>query len=60
MSPLVGALLGLFVLYFVVVTWLMRRAVRAPPGAARLREARLLLLVVSAGIPLAVVLIVAA
>ena len=60
MSPMVGVLLALFAAYFVVVTWLMRRAVRAPQGPARLREARLLLLVVSAGIPLALALIVAA
>jgi hypothetical protein len=60
MSPLVGALLVLFAAYFVVVTWLMWRALRAPQGTARLREARLLLLVVSAGFPLAVALIFAA
>jgi hypothetical protein len=60
MSSLVGALLALFVAYFLAVTWLMGRAVRAPQGAARLREARLLLLVVSAGIPLALALIFAA
>jgi len=59
MTPLVGALLALFVAYFLVVTWLMRRALRAPQGPARLRKARVLLLVVSAGIPLAVALIFA-
>lgn len=59
MSPLVGVLLALFVAYFLGVTWQMRRAVRAPAGVARLREARLLLLVVTAGVPLAVALVFA-
>lgn len=57
MSPLVSALLALFVAYFIGVTWQMRRAVRAPEGAPRLREARMLLLVVTAGVPLAVALL---
>lgn len=60
MSPLVGALLVLFVAYVIGVTWQMRRAVRAEVGAARLREAKLLLLVVTAGVPLAVALVFAA
>lgn len=55
MSPLVGALLVLFVVYFLGVTWQMRRAGRAQ-GAARLHEARVLLVVVTAGVPLAVAL----
>ncbi len=59
MSPLVAALLALFVAYFLGVTWQMRRAVRAPAGLARLREARRLLLLVSAGVPLALALIFA-
>lgn len=59
MSPLVSALLALFVVYSLGVTWQMRRAVRAPQGAARLREARRLLLLVTAGVPLAVALALA-
>jgi hypothetical protein len=59
MPPFVSALLALFVVYFLGVTWQMRRAMRAPQGAARLREARLLLLVVTAGVPLAVAFIFA-
>jgi hypothetical protein len=59
MSPLVGALLALFVAYFIGVTWQMRRAVGAPEGSARLREARMLLLVVTAGLPLALALVFA-
>jgi hypothetical protein len=37
----------------------MRRAVRAEVGAPRLREAKVLLLVVTAGVPLAVALVFA-
>jgi hypothetical protein len=57
--PLVAALLALFVVYFLGVTWQMRRAMRAPQGDPRLREARLLLLLVTAGVPLAIALVFA-
>lgn len=46
------ALVALFVVYVVVVTWQMRRAVAASDVAVRQREARRLLFVVSAGVPL--------
>jgi hypothetical protein len=45
-------LVALFVAYVVAVTWQMRRAVAASEPAVRLREARRLLFVVSAGVPL--------
>lgn len=45
-------LLALFAVYVVAVTWQMRRAVTASEPAVRQREARRLLLVVSAGVPL--------
>ena len=50
----------LFAVYALAVTWQMRRALAAPPSEARLREARRLLLLVSAGVPLLAVLIVLA
>lgn len=57
MSPAVAALLALLAAYFLGVTWQMRRAIRAPEGAPRLREAVRLLVLVTAGVPLAVALI---
>jgi hypothetical protein len=53
-------LLALFVLYFVAVTWQMRRAVVASDPRIRLRESVRLLFVVSAGVPLAVAFILIA
>jgi len=53
-------IIAIFAVYFVLVTWQMRRALRAGEPAARLREARWLLLLVSTGVPLAAALIVAA
>ncbi len=53
-------IIAAFVLYFFVVTWQMRRAVRVTEPAARLREARKLLLLVSAGVPLLAILILVA
>lgn len=45
-------LVALFLVYVVVVTWQMRRAVAVSEPAARQREARRLLFAVSAGVPL--------
>lgn len=53
-------LVAAFVVYFFLVTWQMRRAVRTTEPAARLREARKLLLLVSIGVPLLAVLILVA
>lgn len=53
-------LVAAFVAYFFLVTWQMRRAVRTTEPAARLREARKLLLLVSIGVPLLAVLILVA
>ncbi len=53
-------IIAVFAVYFILVTWQMRRALRAGEAAARLREARRLLLLVSAGVPLAAVLILVA
>ncbi len=53
-------IIAAFVAYFFVVTWQMRRAVRTTDAAARLREARKLLLLVSAGVPLLAILILVA
>jgi hypothetical protein len=53
-------IIAAFVLYFFVVTWQMRQAVRVTEPAARLREARKLLLLVSAGVPLLAILILVA
>lgn len=60
MSPLLAVLVALLATYFLGVTWQMRRALRAPEGAPRLREAVRLLVVVTAGVPLAVALILVA
>ncbi len=59
MTPLLAALLALFAGYFLGVTWQMRRALRAPQGALRLREATRLLALVTLGVPLVVALVFA-
>ena len=51
---------ALLVVYGAAVTWQMRRALRTSEPGARLREARRLLLMVSAGAPLVAVLILIA
>jgi hypothetical protein len=56
--PTLVPLLALFAVYVLLVTWQMRRAVRAPEGPGRLREARRLLLLVTAGAPLAIAFLV--
>ncbi|MEZ4552842.1 MAG: hypothetical protein AB7L91_16425 [Dehalococcoidia bacterium] len=53
-------IVGAFIVYFFVVTWQMRRAVRTTLPAERLREARRLLVLVSAGVPLLAILILVA
>lgn len=53
-------ILTLFVIYFVLVTWQMRRAVSTVEPVARLDEAKRLLMLVAAGVPLVAALIVAA
>ncbi len=57
MTPSIAAILVLFAAYAAAVTWQMRRAVAASDPADRLRQARWLLAIVSAGVPLVVVLI---
>jgi hypothetical protein len=58
-SPLVAALLALLAAYALLVTWQMRRALAAPEGPSRLREATRLLGLVTLGVPLALALIFA-
>ncbi len=53
-------IVALFVVYAAAVTWQMRRALATSEPRARLREARRLLLMVSAGVPLLAVLILVA
>jgi cytochrome oxidase assembly protein ShyY1 len=53
-------IIALLLLYFGLVTWQMRRAVRATEPVTRLREAKRLLLLVSAGVPLLAALILVA
>ncbi len=60
MTQSVAVILVLFAAYAIGVTWQMRRAVAASDPADRLRQARWLLAVVSAGVPLLVVLILVA
>lgn len=55
-----GIIVAVFLVYFVLVTLQMRRAVRTVEPAARLQQAKLLLLLVSAGVPLLAVLILLA
>lgn len=50
---MVPTLIVLFVVYALGVTWQMRRALSAPGGPARQREAVRLLLAVTLGVPLA-------
>lgn len=51
---------ALILVYFLLVTVQMRRAVATSEPVARLREARRLLILVSLGVPLAAVLILVA
>ena len=53
-------LLALFAVYVLAVTWQMRRAVATSDPSLRQREARRLLFVVSAGVPLLGALILVA
>lgn len=57
---MVWVIVALFVVYVVATTWQMRRAVRTSEPVARQREAMRLLLMVFAGVPLLVVLILVA
>jgi heme/copper-type cytochrome/quinol oxidase subunit 2 len=50
-------LIVLFVVYVAVTAWQMRRALAAPEGAAKQREAVRLLLAVTLGVPLAIAFI---
>ena len=56
---MVTALIALFVVYVAATAWQGRRALAVTSPAARLREARRLLVVVSLGVPLAVAFILA-
>ena len=53
-------IVSLFAVYAAAVTWQMRRALAATEPQGRLREARRLLLFVSAGLPLLALLILVA
>ncbi len=55
-----AVVVALLVVYAAAVTWQMRRALATSEPGARLREARRLLLLVSAGVPLVAVLILVA
>ena len=57
---MIAVIVALFVVYGAAVSWQMRRALATDEARARLREARRLLLLVSAGAPLAVALILIA
>ena len=57
---LMPALIALFVVYVLLTLWQMRVALAASEPQARLAHARRLLLLVSAGVPLLVVLILVA
>ena len=57
---IVPALIALFAVYVVLTLWQMRVALAAREPHARLAHARRLLLLVSAGVPLLVVLILVA
>lgn len=52
-----AVLIALFALYVAASAWQGRRALAATAPAARLREARRLVVVVSLGVPLALALI---
>lgn len=56
----IPALIALFAVYVVLTLWQMRVALAAREPHARLAHARRLLLLVSAGVPLLVVLILVA
>ena len=51
------ALVGLFLLYVVLVSWQMRRALAAAEPRSRLVEAKRLMVMVTLGVPLAVTFI---
>lgn len=55
-----GLIAAAFAAYVVLTVWQARRATRATDPAERLREARRLLWAVTAGVPLAVALILVA
>ncbi len=55
---IVSSVVALLAVYAASVTWQMRRALAISEPRARLREARRLLLLVSAGAPLVAVLII--
>ena len=59
-AELMQILIALFALYVLLTLWQMRRALATHDPHARLTEARRLLLLVSAGVPLLVVLILVA
>jgi len=52
-SPLTALLVALFVLYVALMSWQTRRALATSEPRARLVEARRLLLLATAGLPLA-------
>ncbi len=54
------AIIALFAVYAVAVSWQMRRALATAEPRLRLREARRLLLLVSLGVPLLAALILVA
>ena len=54
---MIPTLIALFVVYALAITWQMRRALSAPEGASKQREAVRLLLAVTLGIPLALAFI---
>lgn len=54
---MIPALVALFALYIVVVTWQMRRALSATEVSVKQREAKRLLFLVTAGLPLALAFI---
>ena len=57
---MIAVLIVLFALYVLATLWQGRRTVATTEPAARLREARLLLVLVSLGVPLLVAFILAA
>ena len=57
---MIVAIVALMAVYAAAVTWQMRRALASTEQQARLREARRLLLLVSAGAPLVAALILVA
>lgn len=56
---MITPIVALFVAYAAAVTWQTRRALRTRDARERLRQARLLLLTVSVGVPLLAALILA-